>query len=292
MSQADLGTIDGAPGTGTPGTALASLLNAWRTAVHSGHSGASRPAYAVGSMTWVKTVSSTAHEIYYFDGTDDILLYTVDPTNNRVSITNVYDIYSNANNAVLNLTSSPPDGMSYDRTNSRLLLARSAGPAFQVSRHGSDGSITVWYRNGSIVGSINVTTTATTYATTSDHRAKYDVETIVNFELPTVDGPLGKLMKIRPVKYRMYADGGAEKHYGFIAHELQEHIPHAVTGFKDEVRDEIVTIGQAEDGTPITETQSVPVMQGVDYSGVVSLLTAALQQLTLRVIELEKERAS
>lgn len=290
MTQYTMPTVDGTPGTGTSGTTLATYINSWKAAVQSNHAGASRPAYAAASMTWVKNVSATAHEVYYFDGTDDILLCTFDTTNNRVNFTTAYNIFSNPNNSTLNLASTPPDGMAYDRTNARLLLARTAGPALQISRDGSDGSIAAFYRNGAIVGTINVTTTATSYVTSSDYRLKYDVETIVNFELPDIDGPLGKLMRLRPVKYRMYGDNGAEMHYGFIAHELQEEIPHAVTGFKDEIRDEVMTVGEAEDGTPITETQSVPVMQGVDYSGVVSLLTAALQQLTLRVIELEKTK--
>lgn len=292
MTQYDLPTLDGTPGTGTPGSDLVDYLNLWKAALLSNHSGSSRPTGAVASQVWVKTVSATAHELYYYDGTDDILICTIDPTNNRVSFTMAYNIFSNANNAIIDPSATPINGLSYDRAGAQLVLSNGSLPSLRIARHSSDGNITSWWRNNVNVGAISVTTTATTYATTSDYRAKYDIETIVNFEFPSIDGPLGKLMKLRPVKYRMYADGGAEKHYGFIAHELQEHIPEAVTGYKDEQREEVVTIGQADDGTSITQTQNVPVMQGVDYSGVVSLLTAALQQLTLRVIELEKERAT
>ena len=290
MTQYTMPTVDGTPGTGTSGTALATYINAWRGALYSNHAGVSRPAYAIAQMTWIKTVSATAHEFYYFDGTDDILLCTFDRTNNRVNLTTPYNIFSNSNNASINPVGTPPDGMSWDRANAALVLSRTAGASFWIARHGSDGAIAAWYRNNAQVGTISVTTTATTYATSSDYRLKYNVETIVSFELPAIGGPLEKLMRLRPVKYRMYSDNGAEMHYGFIAHELQEEIPHAVTGFKDEIRDEAVTVGQTDDGTDITEIRSVPVMQGVDYSGVVSLLTAALQQLTLRVIELEKAK--
>lgn len=151
------------------------------------------------------------------------------------------------------------------------------------------------YRNNVLVGSIAVTTTTTTYNTSSDYRLKYDVEPVVTFDLGALDigGPLGKLMRVRPVKYRMFADNGEAQHYGFIAHELQAEVPHAVTGFKDETREEEVIIDYVEDagnpGTllPVTELQQVPVMQGIDHSQIMSLAVAAIQQLTLRVMELE-----
>lgn len=84
MSQYDFSNID--PDL-TSGAALATLLNSWREAIKTNHAGAARPSYAVAGMVWVKTVSATAHELYYYDGADDILLYTVNPTANAMSIT-------------------------------------------------------------------------------------------------------------------------------------------------------------------------------------------------------------
>jgi microcystin-dependent protein len=71
------------------GTFLAGQINDWAAAVESSHQGASRPAYAVDGMIWCKTVSSTVVEIYYFDGTDDIKLGTVNPTANTFTPTGV-----------------------------------------------------------------------------------------------------------------------------------------------------------------------------------------------------------
>lgn len=79
MSQSDFGTID--PATKS-GTALAADLNAWRTALHSLHRGAARPSYAVGGMLWGKDVDVNTVEVYYYDGTDDILMGTFDTANN------------------------------------------------------------------------------------------------------------------------------------------------------------------------------------------------------------------
>jgi hypothetical protein len=79
MSQYDFGTIDAATKSGT---VLAADLNAWRTALHSLHRGASRPSYAIGGMLWGKDVDANTVEIYYYDGTDDILIGTLDTSNN------------------------------------------------------------------------------------------------------------------------------------------------------------------------------------------------------------------
>lgn len=79
MTQYDWGTIN--PATKS-GSALASDLDSYRTASNSGHRGASRPSYVVAGMRWVKVVSGTTEELYFYDGADDILLGTVNPTTN------------------------------------------------------------------------------------------------------------------------------------------------------------------------------------------------------------------
>ena len=78
MSQA---AIWGVPGTGpsTPAN-QADRDNDSLDALLSGHIGASRPTYAVQGTTWVKDTGSSPLEleVYFFDGTDDILLGTID----------------------------------------------------------------------------------------------------------------------------------------------------------------------------------------------------------------------
>lgn len=81
MSQYDYGTIDPIP---TSGVSLASMLNQYRDAVNSGHYGTSRPSYAVTGMQWVKNVSSTVAEMYFYDGDSDILLCTINPSTNTI----------------------------------------------------------------------------------------------------------------------------------------------------------------------------------------------------------------
>lgn len=83
MSQA---TTWGVPGSGpaTP-TVYAGRDNDSFDAVLSQHSGTSRPSYAVSGTVWVDVVSATEENTYRFDGTDDILLFTINPTANTVT---------------------------------------------------------------------------------------------------------------------------------------------------------------------------------------------------------------
>lgn len=82
MSQVVYDTID--PNT-TSGTQLASILDDFKDAMISTQSGASRPSEIDAGGKWLKIVSATQWEMYMYDGADDILLYTVNPTDNNVT---------------------------------------------------------------------------------------------------------------------------------------------------------------------------------------------------------------
>jgi hypothetical protein len=104
---------------------------------------------------------------------------------------------------------------------------------------------------GGPVGSIQCTATATAYNTSSDVRLKRNIQ-------PLTDA-LTTLLALKPVTFRWNADDSEDE--GFLAHELQQHIPHAVTGEPDQVN---------EDGSIRP--------QQVDHSKLVVWLTAALQE--------------
>src|SRR5262249_42522345 len=56
-------------------------------ALLSQHSDAStRPSYALRGTQWVKNVSGSVDEVYYYDGTHDIKLFSIDITNGRRSV--------------------------------------------------------------------------------------------------------------------------------------------------------------------------------------------------------------
>ena len=139
---------------------------------------------------------------------------------------------------------------------------------------GTSAYANINFRNGNgAVGQIVTNGSSTSYNTSSDYRLKQDV-------LPMVDA-LNRIMSLNPVTYKWKADGSDGE--GFIAHELQEIFPQAVIGKKDETK--IVDVKDEEGNVIRQEVQ--PIYQGVDTSFLVATLTAAIQELTVRVQELE-----
>jgi len=106
---------------------------------------------------------------------------------------------------------------------------------------------------GNKAGSIDHTgTTTVAYTTSSDYRMKENVAPMT--------GALEMVQQLNPVTYTWKEDGKAGQ--GFIAHELQEVCPDAVSGEKDAVDEE-----------------GNPQYQGVDTSFLVGILTAAIKEL-------------
>jgi hypothetical protein len=119
---------------------------------------------------------------------------------------------------------------------------------------GTTGSTYIQFENsaGSTAGYIihNGTTTVS-YVTSSDYRLKE--------EITPMTGALAKVAQLKPVTYKWKVDGSDGE--GFIAHELAEVCPIAVTRKKDEV-----------------DADGNPKYQGIDTSFLVATLTAAIQE--------------
>ena len=109
-------------------------------------------------------------------------------------------------------------------------------------------------------GNISTNGSTTAYNTTSDYRLKESVQPLV--------GGLARVNALKPSVYNWKSDGSTGE--GFLAHELAEIVPIAVTGEKDAVRKD----GSIE-------------AQGVDLSKLVPILVTAIQELTARVQTLE-----
>ena len=149
--------------------------------------------------------------------------------------------------------------------------------ALELQRLGSTGNLVEFY-NQTVgpVGNISVTTSATSYNTSSDYRLKENVKPVEN--------ALSKLSELKPCTFNFIADA-EKKVIGFLAHEVQEIVPNAVHGQKDEVEIKQVELSPAEldeEGNVITEAvieeKEVPVYQGIDHSKLVPLLVAAIQE--------------
>jgi len=135
--------------------------------------------------------------------------------------------------------------------------SRSGFAALLLNRTTSDGSIAEFFRGGSVVGTIGVTTTATTYNTSSDYRLK------------DIDGPIANsgayIDALKPVQGSWKADGS--RFIGLLAHEVQE------------VSETPIATGE-KDGEK---------MQAMDYSApeLIANLIAEVQSLRARVAQLE-----
>ena len=120
--------------------------------------------------------------------------------------------------------------------------------------------------NGSSIGNVTQNgTTAVSYNTSSDYRLKTAVQ-------PMTSG-LATVAALKPVTYKWNADDSIGE--GFIAHELQDVIPLAVTGEKD-----------------AADADGNPVYQGVDYSKIVVHLVAAVQEQQAQIEELKARVAA
>ena len=103
------------------------------------------------------------------------------------------------------------------------------------------------------------------FNTSSDYRIK---ENVID-----VTGATDRIKSLRPVSYNQI---GSDQHQeGFIAHEVQQVVPHVVSGEKDQVK---------SDGSIFVQT--------VNYSGLIATLTAALKESITRIEQLEAEVAT
>jgi hypothetical protein len=128
----------------------------------------------------------------------------------------------------------------------------SDGDCGSFNRIGSDGVIWYYARGGGNVGNVSVTSSSTAYNTSSDYRLKNNIAPMT--------GALEKVALLKPCTYKWNADGSNGE--GFIAHELAEVCPSAVTGEKDAV-----------------DADGKIKPQSIDVSFLVATLTAAIQEL-------------
>ena len=137
--------------------------------------------------------------------------------------------------------------------------------------------------NNGVVGSISTLGSATSFNTSSDYRLKENVVELT--------GALDRVDALKPSRFNFIADANKTVD-GFIAHEVAEVVPEAITGEKDAVEDYEVTPAVLDDEGNVIEEAVMgtkDVYQGIDQSKMVPLLVAAIQELKAE-IELLKAR--
>lgn len=115
--------------------------------------------------------------------------------------------------------------------------------------------------NGVVSGSIVQNASGgIAYNSASDYRLKEDL-------IPVSDGLL-KVNSLKPTNFKWIdIDSRID---GFIAHEVKDVIPNAVTGEKDDV-----------------DENNDPIYQQIDQSKLIPIMVAAIQELSRKVVELE-----
>ena len=120
-----------------------------------------------------------------------------------------------------------------------------------------------FYNPNGLVGYIATNGSSTNYIVSSDYRLK----TNVNYDWDATS----RLKQLKPARFEWIADGDdAVPVDGFLAHEVQDIVPEAISGTKDAVDDE-----------------GNPVYQGIDQSKLVPLLVKTIQELEARIAALE-----
>ena len=141
-------------------------------------------------------------------------------------------------------------------------MKRISSGTIDCSRSSTGGVTQITFQNpNGLVGFISTSGTTTSYSTSSDYRLKQDVKDMT--------GAINRVKQLAPKRFNFIADADTTVD-GFLAHEAQAVVPESVTGTKDEVDDD-----------------DNPVMQGIDQSKLVPLLTAALKESIAKIEALE-----
>jgi len=152
---------------------------------------------------------------------------------------------------------------------------------------GTDPVIHFSDANGDDCGSIDLNASANTvaYTTSSDYRLKENVN--YSWDATT------ELKKLKPAKFNFKADADTTVE-GFLAHEVSDIVPIAVTGEKDELEvweaDEKLPDGVSVGDNKLDDSgNTIPKYQGIDQSKLVPLMVKTIQELEARIKTLEAE---
>ena len=195
---------------------------------------------------------------------------------NTTSLTN----YSQTSNSLnTNNAGGAAGNWSWRRDNGAVIQATDADSGWSMMylnkyewNSGDDSRWISFYLNGHSKDTINWNGSNIIYGNASDYRIKENIRDFTS-----------GIDKIKQLKVHLYdyidPDRGTD-HIGFIAHELQEIIPEAVSGEKDAMRKEEDT------GNDVMDVQMV------DHGKLTPVLTAALQEALAKIETLEAKVAA
>jgi len=123
----------------------------------------------------------------------------------------------------------------------------------------TNNMVNFFNQSDTYVASIVINASSVVYGTGSDYRLKEDLKDFNGLE---------KILAIKTYDFKFKKEG--DRMEGVIAHELQEIIPYAVSGKKDEV-----------------DINGNPKIQNVDYSKIVPILIKSIQEQQQQIEELK-----
>lgn len=179
---------------------------------------------------------------------------------------NPRQIINGSGDVFINTTSQLSDGkVSIAAT----LTSRTCATMKNTSTQGSGHTFIRFTNNtNAIAGSIQHTgTTTTSYGTSSDYRLKENVADMTD--------AIARVKQLAPKRFNFIADSDDTTVDGFLAHEAQAVVPEAVMGTHNEVDDD-----------------NNPIMQQIDHSKLVPVLTAALKEAITKIETLETKVAA
>ena len=149
------------------------------------------------------------------------------------------------------------------RANGFNAFTRDGGQPLEIRRLSSDGVLIDLRKDGSTVGSISVSGSSTAYNTSSDYRLKENI--VTDWDATT------RLKQLKPSRFNFKVDKDKTVD-GFIAHEVSNIVPEAISGEKDAV-----------------DSNGEMIPQGIDQSKLVPLLVKTIQELEARIATLESK---
>tara|TARA_R100001230_G_C5608787_1_gene120865 strand:- start:152 stop:814 length:663 start_codon:yes stop_codon:yes gene_type:complete len=153
-------------------------------------------------------------------------------------------------------------------------------PFGAIGQSTNQGFMGFFNSGGSLVGNIAKSGNSTQYNTSSDYRLKED-DTVIS------DG-ITRLKQLRPIrfKWKEFPEKGHQD--GFFAHEVSSVVPEAVNGEKDAV----ITQEYIDSGKEVQNNLGKPLIQFLDNSKLVPLITAALRDAVAKIETLETKVAA
>jgi hypothetical protein len=192
---------------------------------------------------------------------------------NTVSAVN-WSQTSNSSNSDNSNSNNPSGNMCFRTSEGALILANDADSGYSaiyINKYdwnsGDDNRWINFYLNGSGKDSITWNGSNIVYGNNSDYRIKTNIRSYT--------GGIDLVKQIQVRQYDYIETERGTDHVGFIAHELQEVLPDAVSGEKDGMRIEEET------------GEEVMNIQNVEYGKVTPLLTAALKEAIAKIETLE-----